>query len=65
MKILIGVLIFFIISALLIISNNNLSLIKDQNIKTFSQLYLNWIDKIYSNTQKITGNIIKLNWIPE
>lgn len=56
---------FFIFSALLIISNNNLAFNEDKNIKQFSQLYWEWLNKFYFNSQIITGNIIKINWLPE
>lgn len=65
MKILAIIFIFFILNALLIISNNELSLIEDKNIKKFSELYVQWLNKIYENSQKITGNMVKLDWIPE
>jgi len=55
---------FFVISALFIISNNNLAMYKQQNIVNFVDTYLTWLNQIISNTQKITGEIIKLEWLP-
>jgi hypothetical protein len=56
---------FFILGALLIISNNNLALYKQENLEEFSDLYIEWIDQIFNNFQEITGNAIKLDWIPK
>lgn len=57
--------IFFLLGALLIISNNNLALINRNNLKTFSDLYVGWLDDIYSNTYSLTGKIIQLDWLPK
>jgi len=65
MKILIIILMFFILGSLLIISNNNLIMFKKENVEKFSELYLGWINQIYLNFQILTGEIIKLNWLPK
>jgi hypothetical protein len=65
MKILMFVLMFFVVSALLIISNNNLEMYKSENISKFNNLYFKWVDEIYSNIQSITGNVVKLDWLPQ
>ena len=65
MKLLILLLMFFTLSSLLIITNYNLSMQKQENIEKFYDLYLEWVDKIYSNSQFLTGNIIKLDWFPK
>ncbi len=64
MKLLIFLFMFFILVGLVIIQNNNLSLMNDTNIVAFTGLYLNWIDSLYSNIQSLTGQVVKLNWIP-
>ena len=65
MKIILVIVMFFAISALFIISNNNLAMYKQENIVNFVDSYLSWINHIFLNTQKITGEIIKLNWLPQ
>jgi len=55
---------FFMLAGLVIIQNNNLSMINDSNIVSFTGLYLKWIDGLYSNFQSLTGQMIKLDWIP-
>jgi len=53
---------FFILGALLIISNNELSFTEKSNFGKFSGLYVGWLNKIYFNFQILTGNIIRLDW---
>ena len=64
MKILIFILIFFILVGLILINNNNLHLSDKEQSKTFSKLYFNWLEEIYSNLFSVTGHISKLNWMP-
>jgi len=64
MKIILFVLMFLVIGALLILSNNNLPLYKDENISQFKILYIQWLDDVYQNTQSITGNVIGMKWLP-
>jgi|TARA_Y100000310_G_scaffold321844_1_gene380050 hypothetical protein len=63
MKVLMFVFVFFVFSGLVIISNNDLALIKDSNMLLFFDLYLSWLDHIYSNIQSLTGYALKLNWV--
>ena len=64
MKTMILILFFLAVSALLIISNNDLSLYKQENVEEFSALYVQWLNEIYSNMQTLTGNAVKLDWLP-
>ena len=65
MKIVLFVMVFFILGALLIISNNNLALYNPLNVKTFLNLYSNWLDGVYSNSLSLSGKIIELDWLPK
>ena len=56
---------FFVISALFIISNNNLAMYKQENIVNFVDMYTKWINNIFSNTKKITGQAVKMDWLPQ
>ena len=64
MRIVIFVMIFFIVSALLIVSNNNLALYKNENIPKFSHLYVEWLGKVYENVITSGGYVIRLDWLP-
>ena len=65
MKILLAIMMFLVISALFIISNNNLAMYKQENIVNFVDMYTKWFNHIFSNTQKVTGEIVKLDWLPQ
>ncbi len=65
MKFFIFIFVFLIIGALLIISNNNLVLIEDRNLEKFFEIYVSWLDGIYSNVQVLTGNVVEMGWLPE
>lgn len=64
MKLLIFLLMFFVIGALVIIGNNDLEMHRAENLEKFADLYSKWIDSLYSNFQGITGNAIKMEWMP-
>ncbi|MBU0959692.1 MAG: hypothetical protein KKB31_07130 [Nanoarchaeota archaeon] len=65
MKVLVVLLMFFVLGSLLIVSNNNLFLSDSEDAKTFGNLWVGWIEKIYENSRSITGNLVKMNWSPE
>jgi len=65
MKIILIVIMFFVISALFIISNNELAMYKQKNIVNFVDMYTKWINHIFSNTEKITGQAVKMDWLPQ
>ncbi|MBI3623297.1 hypothetical protein HY212_04445 [Candidatus Pacearchaeota archaeon] len=53
------------LGALLIISNNNLALKNQENLKKFGDIWISWTEKLFGNIQTMTGNAIKLDWNPE
>ena len=65
MKIFMIILMFFVIGALLIISNNSLSLYQEENMIQFKTLYFNWLDDVYGNIELIVKNIVSVKWLPE
>ncbi len=56
---------FFVIGALFIVSNENLSLINPEERTDFVQLYALWLSSISKNIQQITGQVIATDWIPD
>jgi hypothetical protein len=64
MKVLMILFIIFSLTSLLIISNNSLSLSHSEERGEFMTIYFSWINKIYSNTISITGNVVKMDWSP-
>jgi hypothetical protein len=65
MKILIILMMFFVIGALFIVTNQNLQIYKQENFSTFSKIYLGWLGDIYSNVIKSTGYFVRLDWLPQ
>ena len=66
MKVIILILIkFFLISALFIISNENLHLGDPMERETFFDTYYTWLGNIFNQTKEITGSIINLKWLPD
>jgi len=65
MKALMAILMFLIICSLFIISNNNLAMHKQENVKKFFELHTEWANQIYVNVQTLTGEIVRLDWLPQ
>jgi len=64
MKIFIFILMFFILGALLIISNNEITFLKENDFKIFSNLFLNWFENLFFNLKSVTGQVVSLDWHP-
>lgn len=64
MKILILLMMFLLIGAFFIISQENLALKEKENIDKFVGDYYEWIGSIIDNTGSLTGYIIKMKWLP-
>lgn len=65
MKFLIFFIFFILIGAFFIISNENIHMNNQDNIILFLKSYGSWISKLTHNTISMTGNMIKMNWLPE
>jgi len=65
MKIISIILIFLLIGAFYIISENNLHLKEQEELNQFVSIYVSWIASLYENSVSITGNMIKMKWLPE
>jgi len=65
MRIFLILLFFITLGALLIISNNNLEMHNKENVDKFLNISISWADEIYFNTQSLTSQAIKLNWLPQ
>ena len=64
MKILMFIILFLLIGAFFIISNQNLKLGEKQNIQTFLTLYSEWFDQLITNSKTASGYAIKMKWLP-
>ena len=56
---------FFVLSALLIISNNNLNLGEHGKFQEFGGLWIKFVEKISLNIVSITGHAVGMDWNPE
>jgi len=57
--------ILILFSSLLIISNYNLKVFKEEGIKSFLGIYYSWIVNAGTNFLSFTGNAVKMEWFPE
>ena len=64
MKIRIAIIIFLLLGAFFIISENHLALKDSENINKFVLLYTDWLGKLYENSVSTTGYLIKMEWLP-
>jgi hypothetical protein len=65
MKFLAFLIVFLLIGAFFIISNENLNLDNKNNIDIFLSEYGQWIGKLIDNSRIATGYIVKMGWLPE
>ena len=64
MKILVFLIIFLLVGAFFIISENHLALKNAENRKKFQDLYIVWVNKIFDNSKTTAGYVVKLDWLP-
>lgn len=65
MKAAIFVLKFFFISALIIVSNENLALKEDTAREEFVGYYAQWIGGVFKNMGQMTGYVVESRWLPD
>lgn len=64
MRILFFVFLFLFISALVIVSNDNLHLNSADQAKKFASLYYSWLLNMGNNAIKATGYVVGFQWLP-
>jgi len=64
MKILIFIVMFLLIGAFFIISNNNLHLGNPQQFGQFMGSYYGWFFKLAHNAASVTSYVINVDWMP-
>jgi hypothetical protein len=65
MKALAFLIIFLLVGAFFIISNQNLNLGNGDNVNTFVAEYERWIVRLIDNSRIATGYLVKMDWLPE
>ncbi|MBR9706586.1 hypothetical protein GOV14_06120 [Candidatus Pacearchaeota archaeon] len=56
---------FLLIGAFFIISNENLLLKDKESLDTFFVSYTQWLDQLLGNGKTFAGYVVKMQWLPE
>ena len=64
-RLVLALLVFLILGALFIVSNENLHLSDSEEFDSFGRLYFAWVSGLISNIGDIAGNVVLENWIPD
>lgn len=65
MKIIMIILMFLIIGALFVISNENLHLNDKKELERFYDSYYLWVGNVFNNLKSVTADVIKVDWLPK
>ena len=65
MKIAILVMIFLLLGAFFIVSQNNLPLNNSENFDKFVSDYTGWLGNFAGDVTRLGGFVVKLEWLPE
>ena len=65
MKLISFILMFLLIGAFFIITENHLALKDVENRVKFGAMYMTWFDKIFDNSSNLAGYVVRLDWLPE
>ncbi|HLC31155.1 MAG TPA: hypothetical protein VJK51_00665 [Candidatus Nanoarchaeia archaeon] len=65
MRLLFFLMLFLLIGAFFIISNNNFKLSIKEDLNQFYSLYLNWFASLADNAKTFTGYITQSHWLPQ
>jgi hypothetical protein len=69
MKVVLFIVIFLLMNAFFIISNQNLALKNPDNVSKLFVDYGIWVMKVGNNIYnvggEVTGNVVKFNWLPK
>ena len=58
------IIMFLLIGAFFIISNEEIKLDSEKNIGMFFNLYGQWIDSLVGNGRTVLGYVVKMEWLP-
>ncbi len=65
MKLLMLIVIFFLIGAFFIISQENLHISDSTELNKFNTAYVSWLEDLSENFKQVTGYVVKMDWLPE
>ena len=64
MKIILLIVTFFLIAAFFIITENNLHLSDEEELREFNSLYMDWLGNMFENLKQSTAYVVKIEWLP-
>lgn len=65
MKIAMFIVMFLMIGAFFIVSNENIKLNNKENVKLVLDKYTHWLDRLGANAGTVSGYVLKMEWLPE
>lgn len=65
MKIIMFIILFLLVGAFFIISNENIKLNSKENFSLFLEKYGKWGDSLFGNGKTVVGYVAKMEWLPE
>jgi len=64
MKTFMFIILFLLIGAFFIISDQDIRLNNSKNVDLFFKEYAGWIDDLVGNGRVVSGYVVKLEWLP-
>ena len=58
------IILFLLVGAFFIISNENLRLNNQENVDLFLDLYTDWASSLVTNSGVVLGYVVKMEWLP-
>ena len=58
-------LLFLVLTFSSVVQNNNINLKSPTGLAVAGKVYLSWFGSVFDNLKVITGNIIRMDWIPK
>ncbi len=65
MKILMFIILFMLIGAFFIVSNERIQLNSSENFSLLLDKYGHWVDRLFGNSKTAVGYVIKMEWLPK
>jgi len=65
MRIYLFIMVFLLIGAFFIISNDNLHINKSAEVGKFFKSYYVWFGGLFENVKGISGYVVKSEWLPD
>lgn len=65
MKIAMLVVMFFLIAAFFIISQNNLHLNNEAEFSKLGSMYFSWFSGVFDNLKSLSSYVVKMDWLPD